>query len=41
MLAPLTARAGEGDPARTNRRFHLLAAGQPVDTDSEVLGLLR
>ncbi len=21
--------AGEGDPARTNRRFHLLAAGQP------------
>jgi methylmalonyl-CoA mutase len=22
--------AGEGDPARTNRRFHLLAAGQPA-----------
>ena len=22
--------AGEGDPARTNRRFHLLAEGQPA-----------
>ena len=22
--------AGEGDPFRTNRRFHLLAAGQPA-----------
>ena len=22
--------AGEGDPQRTNRRFHLLAAGQPA-----------
>jgi methylmalonyl-CoA mutase len=28
--APARMFAGEGDPARTNRRFHLLAAGQPA-----------
>jgi len=27
---PIRMFAGEGDPARTNRRFHLLAAGQPA-----------
>jgi methylmalonyl-CoA mutase len=28
--APARMFAGEGDPARTNRRFHLLSAGQPA-----------
>ena len=28
--APARMFAGEGDPARTNRRFHLLAQGQPA-----------
>ncbi len=28
--APARMFAGEGDPARTNRRFHLLAEGQPA-----------
>ena len=28
--APTRMFAGEGDPARTNRRFHLLAEGQPA-----------
>jgi methylmalonyl-CoA mutase len=28
--APARMFAGEGDPARTNRRFHLLASGQPA-----------
>jgi methylmalonyl-CoA mutase len=28
--APARMFAGEGDPARTNRRFHLLAGGQPA-----------
>ena len=28
--APARMFAGEGDPFRTNRRFHLLAAGQPA-----------
>ncbi len=29
--APARMFAGEGDPFRTNRRFHLLAAGQPAN----------